>query len=85
MDPVINELWSELKRYINSVDRADAADTVVSVLIDNDSSAEDIRDAFRGDADIKRALVEYLDLDKQDDEDEDENYLDGLDDPDHRE
>jgi hypothetical protein len=83
MDPVINELWSELKRYMNSVDRADAADTVVSVLIDNDYSAEDIRDAFRGDADIKRALVEYLDSDKQDDEDEDEDYLDGIDDPDY--
>jgi hypothetical protein len=83
MDPVINELWSELKRYMNSVDRADAADTVVSVLIDNDYSAEDIRDAFRGDADIKRSLAEYLDSDKQDDEDEDEHYLDGLDDPDY--
>jgi hypothetical protein len=83
MDPVINELWSELKRYMNSVDRADAADTVVSVLIDNDYSAEDIRDAFRGDADIKRSLAEYLDSDKQDDEDEDEDYLDGLDDPDY--
>jgi hypothetical protein len=83
MDPVINEIWSELKRYMNSVDRGDAADTVVSVLIDNDYSAEEIRDAFRGDTDIKRSLAEYLDSDKQDDEDEDDNYLDGLDDPDY--
>jgi hypothetical protein len=83
MDPVINELWSELKRYMNSVDRADAADTVVSVLIDNDYSAEEIRDAFRGDTDIKRSLAEYLDSDKQDEDDEDDDYLDGIDDPDY--
>lgn len=81
MDPVIGEIWSELKRYMNSVDRADAADTVVSVLIDHDFSGEDIRDAFRGDDDIKRALAEYLDTDK--DEDEDEDYLNGLEDPDY--
>jgi len=83
MDAVISEVWSELKRYMNSVDRADAADTVVSVLIDNDYSAEDIRDVFRGDADIKRALAEYLDADKIDEEEDDDDYLDGTDDPDY--
>ena len=83
MDAVISEIWSELKRYMNAVDRADAADTVVSVLIDNDYSAQDIRDAFRGDADIKRALAEYLDTDKTDEQDEDDDDLDGLDDPDY--
>ena len=31
-----NEIWSELKRYINTVDRDEAAETLVSVLIDND-------------------------------------------------
>lgn len=83
MDPVIGEIWSELKRYMNSVDRADAAETVVSVLVDNDYSAEEIREAFRSDSDIKRALAEYLDTDKSDEEDEDDDYLDGIDDPDY--
>lgn len=83
MDAVISEIWGELRRYMNAVDRADAADTVVSVLIDNDYSAQDIRDAFRGDADIKRALAEHLDTDKTDEQDEDDDYLDGLDDPDY--
>ena len=75
-----NELWSELKRYVNTVDRAEAAVTVVSVLIDHDCDAEDIRDAFKGDSDIKRALTDYLDNDKDyvDDEDaeEDEDFDD---------
>jgi len=83
MDAVISEIWGELRRYMNAVDRADAADTVVSVLIDNNYSAQDIRDAFRGDADIKRALAEHLDTDKTDEQDEDDDYLDGLDDPDY--
>ena len=63
-ETVASEIWSELKRYVNTVDRADAAETIVSILIDHDSDVEDIRDAFKGDSDIKRALTVYLDNDK---------------------
>lgn len=70
-----NEVWQELKRYVNTVDRADAAETVVGVLIDNDISAEEIRDAFKGDAEIKRALTQYLD-DHADHSDDDDEYED---------
>ena len=69
---VASEIWSELKRYVNTVDRADAAETIVSILIDHDSDVEDIRDAFKGDSDIKRALTVYLDNDKDYAEDEEE-------------
>ena len=77
-----NEIWSELKRYVNTVDRAEAAETMVSVLIDNDVSADDIKSAFKTDTEIKRALTSYLkdheeeedDDDLHDDEDEDEDY-----------
>jgi hypothetical protein len=61
---VANEIWSELKRYINTVDRNEAAETVISILIDHDSDVDDIRDAFKGDSDIKKALTAYLDNDK---------------------
>ena len=67
---VANEIWSELKRYVNTVDRAEAAETVVQILMDNDSDVEDIRDAFKGDSDIKRALTAYLDNDYSDDSEE---------------
>ena len=77
----MSEVWDEIKRYINTVDRSEAAETLVSVLIDNDSDPEDIRDAFKGDADVRRALAEYLDTDR--DSEEEEDYLDGLDDPDY--
>ena len=69
-ETVASEIWSELKRYVNTVDRADAAETIVSILIDHDSDVEDIRDAFKGDSDIKRALTVYLDNDKDYAEDE---------------
>jgi hypothetical protein len=55
------------------VDRSEAAETVVQILMDNDSDVEDIRTAFKGDTDIKRALTAYLDNDKdyvEDDEEE---------------
>ena len=73
---VANEIWSELKRYINSVDRAEAAETVVSILIDHDSDVEDIRNAFKGDSDIKKALTEYLDNDKDYTEEDEEELID---------
>ena len=72
---VASEIWSELKRYVNTVDRAEAAETMVQILMDNDSDAEDIRNAFKGDTDIKRALTVYLDNDKDYTEDEDEEDL----------
>ena len=58
------EIWGELKRFVNTVDRTEAADTVVQILLDNDADVDDIRDAFKGDSDIKRALTAYLDNDK---------------------
>jgi hypothetical protein len=77
---VASEIWRELKRFVNTVDRAEAAETVVQILMDNDSEVEDIRDAFKGDADIKRALTVYLDNDKdyvdEDDVEEDEDFDD---------
>ena len=67
---IANEIWSELKRYISSVDRTEAADSVVAVLIDNDLDATDIRSAFKGDEDIRTALQTYLDDDEPDSEED---------------
>jgi hypothetical protein len=75
-ETVASEIWSELKRYVNTVDRAEAAETIVSILIDHDSDIEDIRDAFKSDSDIKRALTVYLDNDKDYTEDEEELDVD---------
>ena len=74
---VTSELWSELKRYVNTVDRNEAAETIVAILIDNDCDVDDIKNAFKGDSDIKRALTAYLDNDKSyedEDEETEEDY-----------
>ena len=69
---VASEMWSELKRYVNTVDRDEAAETVVAILIDNDCDVDDIKNTFKGDADIKRALTAYLDNDKSYEDEDDE-------------
>ena len=66
------EIWDELKRYVNPQDRIEAVETLVSVLIDNDVGADEIKDTFKSDSEVKRALASYL---KDHDEDEDDEEL----------
>ena len=75
------EIWDELKRYVNPQDREEAAETLVSVLIDNDVDASDIKSVFKSDSEVKSALASYLkdheetdDEETDDEEDEDEDY-----------
>ena len=79
MEELVSVVWGELKRYVNTVDRAEAAETVVQMLMDHDSDVEDIRSAFKGDTDIKRALTDYLDNDKDYVEEDDEELEEDLD------
>lgn len=70
-------IWEELKRYINTVDRAEAAENLVSILIDNDCDPDDIKSAFKGDSQIKHALADYINSGEEeytDDYDEEEEY-----------
>jgi hypothetical protein len=77
---IASVIWDELKRYINTVDRTEAAEALVSILIDNDSDIDDIRSAFKGDSDIKKAIASYSsnnndeDIDEDEDVDEDDEY-----------
>jgi len=66
-------IWSELKRYINTVDRAEAAENLVNILIDNDVDADDIKTAFSGDKDVKNALASYLGNNDEEEEYEEEH------------
>jgi hypothetical protein len=69
------EIWDELKRYVNVVDRSEAAETLVSVLIDNDTDADEIKSVFKSDSEVKKALTSYL-KDHEDEIDDDEDYDD---------
>jgi hypothetical protein len=69
------EIWDELKRYVNPQDRDEAAETLVSVLIDNDVDADDIKSTFKSDSDVKKALASYLkDHEETDDDDYEEDF-----------
>lgn len=68
-------IWSEVKSFIPSIDRQEAAEIVVSVLVDHDVNIEDIRQEFKGDSDIKKALAQYV-KDHDDDDDDDDYYDD---------
>lgn len=71
------ELWNEMKNMLNPIDREQAADTLVSMLIDYDEDINDIKKAFKGDEFIKNALM-YHDNNIDEDEDEDyDDYIDG--------
>jgi MinD-like ATPase involved in chromosome partitioning or flagellar assembly len=64
------------------VDRAEAAETLVNVLIDNDIGADEIKECFKSDSEVKRALASYL-KDHADEEEEDEDYEDEDEDEDY--
>ena len=75
------EIWDEIKRYVNVVDRDEAAETLVSVLIDNDANADEIKSIFKSDNEVKRALTSYLkDHEDHEDDEDDEDHKDDEDD-----
>ena len=74
------EIWSELRRHINTVDRDEAAETLVAVLIDNDVDADEIKSVFKSESDIKRALTSYLKDHAEDEDDEEDDEDDEIDD-----
>lgn len=73
---VAKEIWDELKRYVNPQDRDEAAETLVSVLIDNDIDADEVKSVFKSDSAVKAALASYLKDHADDEEDEDEDDYD---------
>lgn len=78
---LVKEVWDELKRHINAVERAEAADALVSVLIDNDVDADEIKSTFKNDTEVKRAVASYIkdhqdEQEDDDEEDEEDGYVD---------
>jgi hypothetical protein len=77
----VAEVWDTLRGHIDLNDRSDAADSLITLLIENNYEPDDIKDAFRGDKDIGIALKYYADqhdleedYDEEDDLDHDEDW-----------
>ena len=73
---LVQESWQELRKFINTMDRSDAAEGLVSVLVENGVAAEDIHTAFGSDSDIRSALSPYLDKDTEEDAYDELNFDD---------
>lgn len=54
-------LWEALLTHIDQHERKDAAETLVSFLIDMGAEATDIKEAFASHSEVKKALKEYID------------------------
>jgi hypothetical protein len=63
------EIWEVLQEHI--VDIKDAADDFVALLIENGIDGEKIADITTND-DIKKALLDYIDVEVDEDYDDDE-------------
>ena len=80
---IVNEIWKLLKPSLEAGTVAEeAADNLVNYLIDEDYSPNEIKQAFRGDAYIKRALEFFIEtpdqgykLDEEEIDPYDENHL----------
>ena len=77
----VAEVWDALRTHIDFNDRSDAADTLINLLIDNNYETDEIKDSFRGDKEVLKALKGYAEQhdvedDYEDDEDEDHEEWD---------
>ena len=57
---LVNEIWKILKSSIEAGDTSAASEILVNYLVEEDYSPAEIKQAFRGDGDIKEALDYYL-------------------------
>lgn len=80
---IAKEIWYEVVGFIDHDDRQDAADGFLSLLIDNDITATEIREAFKNDEWIADSVTTYLgddhpqpeEYDDWEEEEEDEDEI----------
>ena len=72
---LVYESWLSLKGFVNPIDRDEAAQALVSALIDNGADVDDIQSAFAGDTHVKTALGGWTD-EEEEEFDQSDDYLD---------
>ena len=77
---IVSEVWEVLREHVDFNDRADAADTLVNYLMDNNYEVDDIKNEFK-DKDITKALKGYAEqhfqeeeYEEHDDDDQDDDW-----------
>jgi hypothetical protein len=69
---VIVEVWKALKSEIDEANLPDAAESLVTVLVDNGYDAGEIKDEFRKETHVLNAVKDYVA--SHEDEEEYEDY-----------
>jgi len=78
---LVSEVWDTLRNHIDNSTRSEAADDLVNLLVDLNYEPEEIKDSFRGDKQVTKALKYYIEQhEAEEDEDEEEDYDDNWDD-----
>lgn len=70
----VAEMWDVMREFVPMNDRPDAADDLIAFLIDNNQEADDIKDAFRGDKDISKALKGYAAAHEEDEDHDGDDF-----------
>ena len=79
---LVSELWDHVKSGMPKVERESTADFIVTMFAEHGFTAEEIRDVFGSDSEIKSAVTEYFGENEdeysedEDSYDEDEDYED---------
>lgn len=79
---IVSELWSMVSDSLLSSDRDSIAEHLVSLLIDNDYTIDEIKNEFAHDKTIIQAVREYAQNEEDESEDSDDDWSDELDDDD---
>jgi len=68
----VREIWNVLKEYIPVKEKQEAADHLISLLVDMDFPDSDFQSLVRSDRHLEDAAQDYLE--DEDDEDEEEEW-----------
>ena len=66
----VREMWNVLKEYIPAKEKQEAADHLISVIVDMDFPDSEFQSLVRSDRYLEEAAAEYLDDDFVDEEEE---------------
>lgn len=70
----IAEVWDVMRSHIDMNERSDAASSLVTLLIDNNYEADEIKDSFRGEKEVLTALKDYIAEHETEEEYEEDEY-----------
>jgi hypothetical protein len=72
----IADVWNLMSEYVLPEDKAQLADNLVIILMDNDYSLDDIRQEFDGDAEVLDAIKFYVEDTSEEIDDDDSYHID---------